>query len=417
MTAPNDRRVVISGLGVVSSVGCALATFWDNLVNGRSGVTALQLDEPDRFPSRVAGHARDFDPLTHFDPKEARRMDRFVQFAVAAGEMAVADARLKTNGEDPANVGCLLGSGIGGLQTVESQYRRLYERGPRAISPFLIPMMITDMASGQISIRNNFKGPNLCVVTACATAAHAIAMAFRSIKFGDCDVYVAGGSEAAITELGMGGFCSMNALSSGFNDEPARASRPFDAKRDGFVMSEGAGVCVLEEYEHARQRNAPIYAELLAVGMSGDAHHMAAPEPEGRGAEQAMRMALRQSGITPEQVQYINAHGTSTPLGDISEVAAIHRLFGDDTPVIVSSTKSMTGHTLGAAGGIELAATLLSMKYGVVPPTINYEFPDEQCRIDCVPNKAREVKIDLAMSNSFGFGGHNASVLVRRLDD
>lgn len=343
-------------------------------------------------------------------------MDRFVQFAVAAADKAVADSKLDMAKEDPARVGVIVGSGIGGLDTIEKQHRRMVERGPRAISPFLIPMMIVDMASGQISIRHGMKGPNLCVVTACATAAHSIAVAFRSIKFGDGEVYVAGGSEAAICDLGMGGFASMNALSTSFNDEPHRASRPFDTKRDGFVMAEGAGVVILEELDHARKRNAPIYAEVLAVGMSGDAHHMAAPEPEGRGAEQAMIMALDQSGIKVSDVDYINAHGTSTPLGDISESQAVHRIFGEDTKVMVCSTKSMTGHTLGAAGGIEIVATCLAMNKGIVPPTINHEFPDPQCRIDCVPNEARATQIHVAISNSFGFGGHNASILVRKFE-
>jgi len=416
MTTPLTRRVVITGLGVISPIGSTLTTFWDNLVHGRSGITPLRCVDPDKYASKVAGQVLDFKPDECLDPKEARRMDRFVQFAVVAADRAVADSRLTMSTEDPTRVGVIVGSGIGGLDTIEKQYQRFVARGSRAISPFLIPMMIVDMASGQISIKHGMKGPNLCVVTACATAAHSIGVAFRSIMFGDAEVYVAGGAEAAITDLGMGGFGNMNALSTTFNDEPARASRPFDVKRDGFVMAEGSGIVIIEELQHALQRNAPIYAELLAVGMSGDAHHMAAPEPEGRGAEQAMRMAIAQSGIQLADIDYINAHGTSTPLGDISESQAVHRIFGADSQVMVCSTKSMTGHTLGAAGGIELVATCLAMKHGIVPPTTNHEFPDPLCAVDCVPNEARAFQIHTALSNSFGFGGHNASILVRRFE-
>jgi 3-oxoacyl-[acyl-carrier-protein] synthase II len=407
------RRVVVTGLGVISSVGNSLDTFWDSISSGRSGVGPLTAVDSELFTSKIAGQVDDFNPEDFFDPKEARRTDRFIQFAVAAADNAVADSKLDMSQEDPSRCGVIVGSGIGGLGTVEEQQKRYARRGPRAISPFLIPMMIVDMAAGMISIRHNMKGPNLCVVTACATAAHSIATAFRSIIFNDADVYVTGGSEAALTDLGIGGFCSMNALSTNYNDDPQRGSRPFDSGRDGFVMSEGAGIVVLEELEHAKARGAHIYGEILAVGMSGDAHHMAAPEPEGRGAEAAMRMAIAQSGITPAEIDYINAHGTSTPLGDISEVSAVHRIFGRDTDVMMCSTKSMTGHTLGAAGGIELIATCLAMKNGIVPPTINQENQDEKCMVDCVPNEAREFQVKTAMSNSFGFGGHNASILIR----
>ncbi len=417
MNSPSNTRVVISGLGVISPVGNALDSFWDSLVNGRSGIRRLSGLDPDKFPAKIAAQVLDFNADEYFGPKEARRMDRFVQFAVAAADKAVSDSKLDMAKEDPTRVGVIVGSGIGGLDTIEKAHQRLVDRGTRAISPFFIPMMIVDMAPGQISIRHGMKGPNLCVVTACATAAHSIGIAFRSIKFGDAEVFVAGGTEAAITDLGMGGFANMNALSTAFNDEPHRASRPFDKKRDGFVMAEGAGIVVIEELNHALKRNAPIYAEILAVGMSGDAHHIAAPEPEGRGAEQAMRMALAQSGINLADVDYINAHGTSTPLGDISEAQAVRRIFGDKTDsLMVCSTKSMTGHTLGAAGGIELVATCLAMKHGIVPPTTNHEFPDELCRIDCVPNEARAVQIHVAISNSFGFGGHNASILIRKFE-
>ncbi|MCX7847677.1 MAG: beta-ketoacyl-ACP synthase II [bacterium] len=414
MRSVYQRRVVVTGMGVISPVGNTLETFWDNLVHGRSGITPLRAVDPEKFSSKIAGQVLDFNPEEYFDAKEARRTDRFLQFAVAAADQAIAQSRLDMSKEDPTRVGVYVGSGIGGLATIEQQYQRFLARGQRGVSPFFIPMMIVDMAAGVISIRHGMKGPNVCVVTACATAAHSIGMAFRSIKFGDAEVCVAGGSEAAITDLGVSGFCSMNALSTGFNDEPARASRPFDAKRDGFVIAEGAGVVVLEELEHALARNAPIFGEILSVGMSGDAYHMAAPEPEGRGAEQAMRMAFEQAGITPDEVQYINAHGTSTPLGDISEVQAVQRIFGSDTKVMMCSTKSMTGHTLGAAGGIELVATCLVLERGIVPPTINQEEPDARCNIDCVPNEARAVRVETALSNSFGFGGHNATIIVRR---
>jgi len=416
MNSFSNRRVVITGLGVITPVGNTLDSFWESIINGKNGIKPLSFVDPDKFPSKIAGEVRDFDPADFLDPKEARRMDRFVQFAVVAADLAVKDSKINMENEDPTRAGVIVGSGIGGLNTIEKQHERCVKRGPRAISPFLIPMMIVDMAAGQISIKQGMKGPNFCVVTACATAAHSIGTAFRGIKFGDADIFVAGGSESAISDLGLGGFSNMNALSTSFNNEPEHASRPFDIKRDGFVMAEGAGIVIIEELEHALKRNAPIYAEILAVGMSGDAYNMVAPEAEGRGAEQAMRMALKQSGVKPEDIQYINSHGTSTPLGDVSESLAINRLFGLDSKIMVGSTKSMTGHTLGAAGGIELAATCLSMKNGAVPPTINHEFPDPKCKIDCVPNEARDIQITTALSNSFGFGGHNASILVRKYE-
>lgn len=413
MSANTERRVVITGMGVISSIGSTLETFWDNLTHGRSGITPLTAVDADQFPSKIAGQVHDFNPEDYFDAKEARRTDRYLQFAIAAADKAVEDSKLDMSHVDPTRCGVIVGSGIGGISTIEEQYQRYAKRGARAISPFLIPMMIVDMASGMISIRHGMTGPNLCVVTACATAAHSIGTAFRSIVHNDADLFVTGGTESALTDLGLGGFCSMNALSTNFNEEPKRASRPFDEKRDGFVMAEGAGVVVIEELEHAKKRGAPVYAELLSVGMSGDAHHMAAPEPEGRGAERAMRMALKQGGVSADEVDYINAHGTSTPLGDISESQAVIRLFGEENAPMVGSSKSMTGHTLGAAGGIELAATCLTMKHGIVPPTINHEFPDPKCNVDCVPNTARSFQVNTAMSNSFGFGGHNASILVR----
>ncbi len=416
MCCSSERRVVISGMGLITSVGNTPETFWESVVNGKSGIKTVTGLNPDEYPSKVAGQVSDFDPSDYFDPKEARRMDRFCQFAVVAADNAVKDSNLDMTKEDPARVGVLVGSGIGGLSTIEDVHTKLLKRGPRAVSPFLIPMMIVDLAAGHISIRHGMKGPNLCVVTACATAAHSIGVAFRSIKFGDAEVYVTGGTESAITPLGMGGFCNMNALSTSFNDEPERASRPFDKDRDGFVMSEGAGIIIIEELQHALDRNAPIYGEIMAVGMSGDAYHVAAPEAEGRGAGQAMVMALNQSGVSPSEIEYINSHGTSTPLGDISECLAINRVFGEDNHVMVGSTKSMTGHTLGAAGGIEIIATCLAMQKGIVPPTINNENQDEKCKVDCVPNVAREFQVKTAMSNSFGFGGHNASIIVKKFE-
>jgi len=313
MNSFSNRRVVITGLGVITPVGNTLDAFWNSIVNGKNGIKPLSYVDPDKFPSKIAGEVRDFNPEDFLEMKEARRMDRFVQFAVAAADMAVKDSKINMEDEDPTRAGVIVGSGIGGLNTIEKQHERCLKRGPRAISPFLIPMMIVDMAAGQISIKQGMKGPNYCVVTACATAAHSVGAAFRAIKFDDAEIFVAGGSESAISDLGMGGFSNMNALSTSFNDNPECASRPFDEKRDGFVMAEGAGIVILEELEHALKRNAPIYAELLAVGMSGDAYHMAAPEAEGRGAEQAMRMALRQSGLKPEDIQYINS-----PCGNLS---------------------------------------------------------------------------------------------------
>ncbi len=416
MSCSSKRRVVVTGMGLVTSIGNTVDAFWDSAVNGKSGIKPVTGVDPDEYPSKVAGQVYDFDPTQYFDHKEARRMDRFCQFAVAAADGAVKDSKLDMDKEDPARVGVLVGSGIGGLTTIENVHTKMLKRGARAVSPFLIPMMIVDMAAGHISIRHGMKGPNLCVVTACATASHSLAMAFRSIKFGDAEVYVTGGSESAVTPLGMGGFSNMNALSTSFNDEPERASRPFDKDRDGFVIAEGAGIVIIEELQHALDRNAPIYGEILAVGMSGDAYHVAAPQAEGKGAEQAMIMALDQSGISPSNIEYINAHGTSTPLGDISECLAINRIFGEDSHVMVGSTKSMTGHTLGAAGGIELIATCLVMQKGIIPPTINNENQDEKCKVDCVPNVAREFQVKTAMSNSFGFGGHNASVIVGKYE-
>lgn len=409
-----ERRVVVTGMGVISPVGNKVEDFWNNLAAGKSGITKLSIIDPEPYPSKIAGQVLDFDPSPYIDAKEARRMDRFTQFAVSAAVQAVEDSKLDPEQEDPSKVGVIIGSGIGGMQTFQDQYKTLLDRGASRVSPFFIPMLISDISSGIVSIRYNAQGPNYSVSSACATASHAIGSAFRAIKFGDADVMISGGAEAGIVSMGLAGFCSMKALCTGFNDEPEKGSRPFDKKRCGFVIAEGSGVVVLEELEHALKRGATIYGEVKAVGMSADAHHMVAPHPEGRGAEIAMRKALEQGGVKKEQIDYINAHGTSTHLGDISEVMAVKRLFGEDAKVMLCSTKSMTGHTLGAAGAIELIATLLAMRNSLVPPTINQEEPDPECQVDCVPNVARKANVDYALSNSFGFGGHNASVLVAK---
>ena len=409
-----ERRVVVTGMGVISPVGNKVEDFWNNLAAGKSGITKLSIIDPEPYPSKIAGQVLDFDPSPYIDAKEARRMDRFTQFAVSAAVQAVEDSKLDPEQEDPSKVGVIIGSGIGGMQTFQDQYKTLLDRGASRVSPFFIPMLISDISSGIVSIRYNAQGPNYSVSSACATASHAIGSAFRAIKFGDADVMISGGAEAGIVSMGLAGFCSMKALCTGYNDEPEKGSRPFDKKRCGFVIAEGSGVVVLEELEHALKRGATIYGEIKAVGMSADAHHMVAPHPEGRGAEIAMRKALEQGGVKKEQIDYINAHGTSTHLGDISEVMAVKRLFGEDAKVMLCSTKSMTGHTLGAAGAIELIATLLTMQNSLVPPTINQEEPDPECQVDCVPNVARKANVDYALSNSFGFGGHNASVLAAK---
>ncbi|MCB1236162.1 MAG: beta-ketoacyl-ACP synthase II [Verrucomicrobiae bacterium] len=413
-----DRRIVITGMGVVSPIGNDLDTFWSSLLAGRSGIRRIESMDTSAYDCKIGGEVADFDPAPFFNNhKDARRSDRFVQLAMAASKMAVADAALDFDREDLTRVGVMVGSGIGGLDTLETQHGTLVNRGPSRVSPFTIPMMIANIASGMISMEWGACGPNMCIVTACATSNHNIGEAWRMLKFGDADVFVAGGSEATITAMGLSGFGNMKALSLR-NDEPERASRPFDKDRDGFVMGEGAGVVVIEELGHALKRGARIYCELIGYGVSADAYHLTSPHPEGVGASRCMEMALRHGGVTPEQVDYVNAHGTSTGLGDVCETKAIKRTFGDYAKdgLIVSSTKSMTGHLLGAAGGVELAACVKAINEGVIPPTINLDDPDPQCDLDYVPHTARERKIDVALSNSFGFGGHNASLLVRRFE-
>lgn len=408
------RRVVITGMGVITPIGNTIEQFWHNLINGVSGIGRITSFDTTEYTTHIAGEVRDFDPEKYIDKKEAKRMDRFAQFAVAATKMALEQARLDIRSTNPERVGVYIGSGIGGLATLEENYKTLLEKGPRRVSPFLIPMMIANMGSGIVSITFGAKGPNSSPISACATGTHAVGDATEIIRRGKADVMIAGGSEATIRPLALAGFGNMKALSTR-NDEPTKASRPFDRDRDGFVMSEGAGILILEELEHAKRRGAKIFAEVAGYGMSGDAYHLTAPAPEGEGAARAMMEAILDAGLKPEDVDYINAHGTSTDYNDKFETLAIKRVFGDHAyRLAVSSTKSMTGHMLGAAGGVEAIATALTIAEGIIPPTINYENPDPDCDLDYVPNVARRAKVDVAISNSLGFGGHNASILLRR---
>lgn len=408
----------MTGIGVISPLGNDLVTTWDGLKNGRSGIGPIEQCDASAFPCRIAGEVRDFDPKPYYkNPKDVRRSDRFAQFAISAARMALDDSGMDPEAVDRTRIGVMVGSGIGGLRTLVEQHSILEDRGPARVSPFVIPMMISNIAAGMISMEHGFGGPNMAIVTACATANNSVGEAWRIIKFGDADGVLCGGSEATIEPMGLAGFSSMRALSLR-NDEPERASRPFDVDRDGFVMGEGAGVLMLEELEHARKRGATIYAELAGYGVSADAHHLSAPSPDGSGPARAMQMAMDHAGVNPEEIEYLNAHGTSTPLGDIAETRAIKRAFGDyaTNGLAVSSTKSMTGHLLGAAGAVELMACIMAIREGVIPPTINLENQDPECDLDCVPNEAREEKIKVAMSNGFGFGGHNATLLVRAFE-
>ena len=409
----STRRVVVTGLGTLSPVGNTADEFWSSLVQGRSGVGMITKFDTTGYPTRIAGEVRDFDPLNFVDKKEARRLDPYLQYAVASSVLAVQDAALDTDKIDGSRFGVLIGSGIGGISTLLESHRNLIEKGPDRVSPFFIPMLIANMASGLVSIRFGAKGPNSAVVTACATGNHAIGDSFKIIQRADADVMIAGGSEAIIIPLTIAGFCSMKAMSTR-NDEPAKAMRPFDANRDGFVCGEGAGIVVLESLAYASARDARIYAEIVGYGMTGDAHHMTAPDPEGDGAARAMAAALRDAELDVSAVGYINAHGTSTPYNDKFETLAIKRVFGDHARrLAVSSTKSMTGHMLGAAGGVEAIATALALHHGVLPPTINYETPDPECDLDYVPNQARKQDVEAALSNAFGFGGTNATLAFR----
>ncbi|MBX6394837.1 MAG: beta-ketoacyl-ACP synthase II [Alicyclobacillaceae bacterium] len=408
------RRVVVTGMGVLTPIGNDIPTFWSNLLAGRSGIRKIDRFDVSEFPTQIAGMVDGFDPEAFMDKKEARRMDRFCQFAVAAAKMALEDAALTITEENAERVGVYIGSGIGGLHTLMEQHQILLEKGPRRVSPFLIPMMIADMASGQVSIQFGAKGPNSAPISACATGTHAVGDAARMIQYGMADVMIAGGTEATIHPIALAGFGAAKAMSTR-NDEPEKAVRPFDLHRDGFVMSEGAGVLILEELEHAKRRGARIYGEVVGYGMSGDAFHVTQPAPEGEGAARAMAAALKDAGLRPEDVDYINAHGTGTDFNDKFETMAIKRVFGEHAyRLAVSSTKSMTGHMLGAAGAVEAIATLLTLREGKIPPTINYETPDPECDLDYVPNTAREARVEVALSNSFGFGGHNACIALRR---
>ena len=408
------RRVVVTGLGTLSPVGNTADEFWTSLVQGRSGVGMITRFDTTGYPTRIAGEVRNFDPLDFVDKKEARRLDPYLQYAIASAVLAVQDAALDTGKVDGTRFGVLIGSGIGGISTLLESHRNLIEKGPDRVSPFFIPMLIANMASGLVSMRFGAKGPNSAVVTACATGNHAIGDSFKIIQRADADVMIAGGSEAIIIPLTIAGFCSMKAMSTR-NDEPTKAMRPFDASRDGFVAGEGAGILVLESLEHALARDARIYAEIVGYGMTGDAHHMTAPDPEGDGAARAMAAAIRDAGLDVSDVGYINAHGTSTLYNDKFETIAIKRVFGDHARrLAISSTKSMTGHLLGAAGGIEAIATVLALHHGVLPPTINYETPDPDCDLDYIPNQARKQDVEVALSNAFGFGGTNATLAFRK---
>jgi 3-oxoacyl-[acyl-carrier-protein] synthase II len=410
------RRVVVTGLGAITPVGNNINQFWSSLSAGKSGIQRITQFDSSQYSSQIAGEVKDFDPSAYISLKEKRRMDKFVQYALGATYQAKANAQIDFKNEDPYQVGVLVGSGVGSLYTIQEQARVLREKGPSKMSPFTIPMLIVNMASGQIAISFGVKGPNSCVATACASGAHAIGDAFKIIQRGAAEVMIAGGAESCICETGVGAFCAMKALSTR-NDEPQKASRPFDKDRDGFIMAEGAGTVILENLEHAQKRNVPIIAEIVGYGMSGDAYHITAPDPKGEGAAQAMRQALFDAEMKPEEVSYINAHGTSTLLNDKVETLAIKEVFGVYAhKVPVSSTKSMTGHLLGAAGAIEFVVCCLAIRDGIIPPTINYETPDADCDLDYVPNQARKTKIDVAMSNSLGFGGHNVSLIVRRFE-
>jgi 3-oxoacyl-[acyl-carrier-protein] synthase II len=408
------RRVVVTGVGLVSPLGIGTEANWDALCAGQSGIGPITRFDASQFSARIAGEVKQFDPLKFIDKKDVKKMDVFIQLAIAASQFAMDDAGLTVPPDIATRVGVFIASGIGGFSTIEREHRALMEGGPRKISPFFIPAAIINLAAGQVSIRYGAKGPNSATCTACSASAHAIGDAFEIIRRSDADVMLAGGSEAAITPMGVGGFAAMRALSTR-NDDPARASRPFDKDRDGFIMGEGAGVVILEELEFARRRGAPIYAELVGYGMSADAFHITAPSEDGEGGMRVMQNALKHAGVRPEQVDYINAHGTSTPFNDRLETLAIKRVFGDHARTLaISSTKSMTGHLLGAAGGLEAGITALAIKHQCIPPTINLDTPDPECDLDYVPNVKRSAKIEYALSNSFGFGGTNGALLFKR---
>jgi 3-oxoacyl-[acyl-carrier-protein] synthase II len=410
-----ERRVVITGLGVVTPVGHELDTFWKNLLAGECGIDKITAFDPAAFDTQVAGQVKPFDMAPAFpSPKEVRRTDRYSQMGVYAGWSALKDSGADLSKLNCDEIGVIIGSGIGGLETTTAQHKILLERGPGRISPFMIPMLISNMASGLFSMYNNLRGPNFATCSACATANHAIGEAWRTLKMGEAVMMFAGGAEAAIVPIGIGGFCAMKAMSTR-NDDPKRSSRPFDKERDGFVMGEGAGVIVLEELEHAKKRGAKIYCEVVGYGNTADAHHLTAPAPGGEGAARCMKMALRNGGLNTTDISYINAHGTSTPQGDVAETEAIKTVFGEHArKLAVSSTKGATGHMLGAAGSVEMTVCALAIKNGIVPPTINYQVPDPECDLDYVPNTAREMHVNGIINNSFGFGGHNATIAAKK---
>jgi 3-oxoacyl-[acyl-carrier-protein] synthase II len=414
-TTSTERRVVITGLGVVTPLGNSVDVFWNNLIAGQCGVDKITTWDASPFDTQIAAQVKDFDPVPAFpSPKEIRRTDRYSQFGVHAAWQALKDSGIDLNQTNPDEVGAFIGSGIGGLQTTSEQLKVLFDRGPGRLSPFMIPMLISNMASGLVSMYFNLRGPNFATCSACATANHAIGEAWRTIKMGDAKVMFAGGAEATIVPIGIGGFCAMRAMSTR-NDDPKRSSRPFDKERDGFVMGEGAGVVVLEDLEHAKARGAKIYAELAGYGNTADAHHLTAPSPGGEGASRCMKMALRNAGLNTTDITYVNAHGTSTAQGDIAETQAIKSVFGEHArQLAVSSTKGATGHMLGAAGAVESIVCVKAIQTDIVPPTINYEVPDPECDLDYVPNTARHMKVNAIVNNSFGFGGHNATITAKK---
>jgi 3-oxoacyl-[acyl-carrier-protein] synthase II len=412
-----QRRVVVTGVGLISSVGTGTEEVWSALLRGESGIGPITQFDAKEYAARIAGEVKNFDPLDYVDKKEVKKMGRFIQFAIAASEFAVKSAQLQVTDADSESVGVYIGSGIGAFEVIEREHKILLERGPSRVSPFFIPSVIVNLASGYVSIRYNAKGPNSATATACTTSAHSIGDSFRLIQHGYADVMICGGSEACITPMGVGGFAAMRALSTR-NDEPQRASRPWDAGRDGFVIGEGSGILVLEELERAQKRGVPILAEIVGYGMSADAHHITAPPEDGNGGFRVMRNAMKDAGIEPTRIQYINAHGTSTGLGDRAETLAVKTAFGEHAmKLAVSSTKSMTGHLLGGAGGLEAGVTVLAIRDKIVPPTINYEIPDPDCDLDYVPNKARPMDIEYALSNSFGFGGTNGCLIFKRFEN
>lgn len=411
----SQRRVVVTGMGMISPLGNDMASSWDGIINGRSGLGPITSFDVSQFTTRIAGEIRNFDPTAFMTAKDVKKMDAFIHYGIAASLMAMDDSGLEVTEANAERIGALIGAGIGGILGIEEQTAKYLEGGPRKISPFYIPSTIINMLPGQLSIMKGIKGPNFSAVSACATSNHSIGMAMRMIQYGDADVMVAGGAERGSSPTSVGGFCSMKAMSTR-NDDPAAASRPWDKDRDGFVLGDGAGILVLEEYEHAKARGARIYAELAGFGASSDAYHMTAPSENGEGPARCMKSAMKDAGVNAEQVEYLNAHGTSTPLGDLAETLAMKRALGDHAyKTMVSSTKSMTGHLLGAAGGVEAIFSVLAIHHGIIPPTINLENPGEGCDLDYVPNVAREKKIDVAMSNGFGFGGTNGTLVFKRI--